>query len=107
MICPACGLEGQSEGSCCSRCGVELTVSDLPVDGTMVLHEDSRIGELVAQTHEHDHTLDLDHSSDLESDHTLDSVDGAARVLAPIFDGFNSGVHCWGQFLKDYQPTRW
>jgi len=37
----------------------------------------------------------------------LDSVDGAARVLAPIFDGFNSGVHCWGQFLKDYQPTRW
>ena len=37
----------------------------------------------------------------------LDSIDGAARVLAPIFDGFNSGVHCWGQFLKDYQPTRW
>ena len=37
----------------------------------------------------------------------LDSIDGAARVVAPIFDGFNDGVHCWGQFLKDYQPTRW
>ena len=37
----------------------------------------------------------------------LDSIDGAARVLDPIFSGFHSGVHCWGQFLKDYQPTRW
>jgi len=37
----------------------------------------------------------------------LDSIDGAARVVAPIFDGFNDGVHCWGQFLKDYVPTRW
>ncbi len=37
----------------------------------------------------------------------LDSIDGAARIVAPIFDGFTTGVHCWGQFLKDYVPTRW
>jgi NAD(P)-dependent dehydrogenase (short-subunit alcohol dehydrogenase family) len=37
----------------------------------------------------------------------LDIVDGAARIVDPIFDGINSKRHVWGQFLKDYKPTAW
>jgi NAD(P)-dependent dehydrogenase (short-subunit alcohol dehydrogenase family) len=37
----------------------------------------------------------------------LDIVDGAARIVDPIFDGFNTGRHPWGQFLKDYRPCAW
>jgi NAD(P)-dependent dehydrogenase (short-subunit alcohol dehydrogenase family) len=37
----------------------------------------------------------------------LDIVDGAARIVDPIFDGLSTGRHIWGQFLKDYRITDW
>ncbi len=37
----------------------------------------------------------------------LDIVDGAARIVAPIMDGFRSGKHPAGLFFKDYLPTPW
>jgi NAD(P)-dependent dehydrogenase (short-subunit alcohol dehydrogenase family) len=37
----------------------------------------------------------------------LDIIDGAARIVDPIFAGHLSGRHVWGQFLKDYRSAPW
>ncbi len=37
----------------------------------------------------------------------LDIIDGAARIVDPIFNGRLTGEHVWGQFLKDYKPAPW
>jgi NAD(P)-dependent dehydrogenase (short-subunit alcohol dehydrogenase family) len=37
----------------------------------------------------------------------LDIIDGAARIIDPIFSGRLTGTHVWGQFLKDYKPAAW
>ena len=37
----------------------------------------------------------------------LDIVDGAARIVDPVFDGVTTARHQWGLFLKDYKPAPW
>ncbi|HET6437909.1 MAG TPA: SDR family NAD(P)-dependent oxidoreductase [Anaeromyxobacter sp.] len=37
----------------------------------------------------------------------LDVVDGAARVLAPLFEGFRTGHHSSGTFFKDFRAAPW
>jgi NAD(P)-dependent dehydrogenase (short-subunit alcohol dehydrogenase family) len=37
----------------------------------------------------------------------LDILDGAARIVDPIFAGALTGTHWWGRFLKDYKPAPW
>jgi NAD(P)-dependent dehydrogenase (short-subunit alcohol dehydrogenase family) len=37
----------------------------------------------------------------------LDIVDGAARIVAPVIEGFQTGRHQAGHFYKDYRPAPW
>ena len=37
----------------------------------------------------------------------LDIVDGAARVVDPVFEAERTGQFIWGKFFKDYKPTSW
>ncbi len=45
--------------------------------------------------------------ADLGFSPPLDIIDGAARIVDPIFAGHLSGTHVWGQFLKDFKPAPW
>jgi NAD(P)-dependent dehydrogenase (short-subunit alcohol dehydrogenase family) len=37
----------------------------------------------------------------------LDIVDGAARVIDPVFNAVRTGQHVFGRFFKDYRETPW
>ena len=37
----------------------------------------------------------------------LDNLDGACRVLDPVFEYFNTGKTVYGVFLKDYKISQW
>jgi NAD(P)-dependent dehydrogenase (short-subunit alcohol dehydrogenase family) len=37
----------------------------------------------------------------------LDIVDGAARVVDPVFEAERTQSVVWGKFFKDYKPTAW
>ncbi|KAH3745534.1 SDR family oxidoreductase [Pelomyxa schiedti] len=37
----------------------------------------------------------------------IDEIDGAARVLDPVFVGYKTGNHSSGNFYKDYKLCRW
>ena len=51
--------------------------------------------------------LHPDYSTDRLNEPPLDSIDGAARIVDPIFEGVNNQRYLWGNFLKDYQVTDW
>ncbi len=46
-------------------------------------------------------------AADLDFSPPLDIVDGAARLIDPFITGLRGGPQVWGQFLKDFHPTRW
>ena len=55
-----------------------------------------------------DPMVHADHKREMHDFHPpLDIVDGAARIVDPIFHGLSTGEHVWGQFLKDYKITDW
>ena len=45
--------------------------------------------------------------SELDFQPPLDIVDGAARVVDPVFVGENTGEFVYGKFFKDYKVTAW
>jgi len=45
--------------------------------------------------------------SELDFHPPLDIVDGAARVVDPVFEAERTRSFVWGRFFKDYAPTAW
>lgn len=45
--------------------------------------------------------------AELDFQPPLDIVDGAARVIDPVFEAVRTGTGIWGQFFKDYRKTAW
>ena len=37
----------------------------------------------------------------------LDCIEGAMRVIDPIYQGVNDGFFMFGKFLKDYKESLW
>lgn len=58
-------------------------------------------------TDEDPHTIAKRKTEEHDFHPPLDIVDGAARIVDPVFDGVNRGEHLWGLFLKDYKPAPW
>jgi NAD(P)-dependent dehydrogenase (short-subunit alcohol dehydrogenase family) len=74
----------------CARDGIHLNA----VDTGWVTDEDpAHLAERKAEEHAFSPPLDI--------------VDGAARIVAPIVEGFRSGRHPAGLFFKDYRPAPW
>jgi NAD(P)-dependent dehydrogenase (short-subunit alcohol dehydrogenase family) len=46
-------------------------------------------------------------AEELDFQPPLDIVDGAARVVDPVFQAVSTGELVWGKFFKDYAPTAW
>ena len=45
--------------------------------------------------------------TELDFQPPLDIVDGAARIIDPVFTAIRTGELVWGNFFKDYRPTEW
>jgi hypothetical protein len=45
--------------------------------------------------------------TELDFQPPLDIVDGAARIVDPLFEARRSGHLGFGHFLKDYHPADW
>ncbi len=79
MICPACGRDGPDGNGFCAECGASMTAPCDQAGHTLVLSDND---EPSVDTHEHEHTIGLDHPLDHDPDHTLDSAAPGSTTAA-------------------------